>query len=927
MSSLEEISKTLRENVPVIFNQAQKKGAAHRKLVLALYKLQMQCAKISDPENDSYVGEEAFNEEFIRNLNKLLAVKKREQCVDRSMKLIATFVQLAYEKDTQMLEELKKGKKSDDVFGQDNEDEYEAEETVFSRFIEFLICYLLRGFSAKEKMVRLRCCQLVAMTITCLGEMDESLYIELVKKLSDRIRDKESSIRVHAAISLSKLQGSDDSAEGQAVTKRLLRLLHYDPNAEVRRAVLLNIAKTKTTLPYILERASDVDVTNRKYFFLRVLPVVDFRALSIESREKVLTAGINDRDPNVKQACVRMLGETWLQTVDQNLLELIESLDVVDSPIADDAIKALFQTYPEIPNNLTFNDEILDNLTPETSFLIRMTLEHFSNENDNERLDASLPEVLKLAQLTSSFVSKLENETDEDLLIDHEYVIRQLLMITRLSDFPDELGRRHVLTLMRQMLVLPGIPENSIEIITDILKKLSISERDFTSMVVEVLSDIRESVDSDVDPNNDEAKQEQIVILIKCLVIIKYLLQRCQEPLNQNTSIYGLLSEYIVPAIQSSESMLQGYGVQCLLLCCVLDKTLAVDNITLFIQAAMEGTIELCIMSLKALLDLTFVHGIQELSANLEAGQLLELLLAQLEHENDEIQSIACEGLAKLLYAHRIAEPAPAIEKLLVLYYHPSTISNHVLRQSMAYFFPAYCYSHSDNQSAMQSVAVEVLSELTTALEEYPDAQGVTPANQISQQLVAWCDPRIAQTLSSLQGGKPKSYIKMDKYSQMGNEALKKLFVSPLAVRKSMIQFLNRLALDESTPIITCQQLFIYTRAAIQKPVVTDALSKNALVRFEKGLLKILGVEDSDDVNIESWLEDPEMEEVFDFIAGIAEGGEEYSDDDNDNDNGDEEESDTPNPDASVTSKAREPDDSNDEQTAKADISKRRRIS
>ncbi|KAJ1674476.1 chromosome condensation complex Condensin, subunit G, partial [Spiromyces aspiralis] len=669
MVSLPEIQTILRESIPSLFNQAQKVGASHRKLVLALYKLQMQSAKVASAKDD-FAGEDAFGNEFIRNLNKLLAVKKREPCVDRCMRFISAFVQLAYEKDIEYLEKRRPTQSAADNSDiENNNDEEVVEETVFSRFIEFLICYLLRGFNAKEKMVRLRCCQLVAMTVTCLGEMDEELYLELVSKLSERVRDKEANIRVQAAVSLSKLQGSEGDDEARRVTKRLLLLLHHDASAEVRRAVLLNIVKSNVTLPYILERVRDVDAINRKYLFLRVLPTIDFRALSIEYRERILSAGINDRDPGVRRACVQLLGESWLQTVDQNLLELIESLDVVDSPIADDAIKALFNMYPEIPENMDFVEEIWNNLTPETSFLIRVTLEYFAGKGDeSNKLDEMLPEVLKLANYLSSFVKKLEDEDDEELLPDHEYVIRQLLMVTRLSDFPDELGRRHMLTLMRQMLVLPEISESSIEIITDILKKLAINERDFTSMMAEVVSDIRESLIENMSSDDEESKQEQIITLIKCLVIIKYLLQRCQEAstsLSQNSSIYGLLSEYAVPAIQSSEAVLQEYGVECLALCCVLDKTLAADNIELFIQAATEGSINLCTTALKALLDLTFMFGIADISINLEQGQLLELFLGQLESDNPEIQALIVQGLAKLLYAHRLPEPSRILERLL----------------------------------------------------------------------------------------------------------------------------------------------------------------------------------------------------------------------------------------------------------------------
>ncbi|KAJ1951758.1 chromosome condensation complex Condensin, subunit G, partial [Linderina pennispora] len=470
---------SLRSVVPGIFDAAQRNSTGLRKHAVSLRKLQVQCHEFDKAE---LTGEAAFNKEIIRNLNKMLAVKKREPSADRVVKLLATFVQVSYEKDQQAAAKEKAQKDKDDVFGADDDDE-EEEDSVSSRFVELLIRYLLQGFQAKEKMTRLRCCQIVAMSVTCLGEIDEELYFDLIKKLSERIRDKEAGIRVHAAIALSKLQSGED-AEGGEVTDSLLNLMQHDPNAEVRRAVLLNIEKNTATLPLVLERARDVDATNRKCLFLKVMPSLDYRLLSIEDRERLLTAGVNDRDANVKRACVRMIGESWLTYADQNLLELTAALDVVDSPNAAKVMQALFTAYPEIPENLQFDEELWNNLSPEMAFVIRSTLEFFNERKDTDRMDQHLPEAMKLAQLMEVFGAKLEAATDDESRPDIEFVIHQLLLIAKMSDFPDELGRREMLTLMRKMLLVPEIPENNIEAIADIIRKLSINEQDFIRIMV-----------------------------------------------------------------------------------------------------------------------------------------------------------------------------------------------------------------------------------------------------------------------------------------------------------------------------------------------------------------------------------------------------------------------------------------------------------
>ncbi|KAJ2889187.1 chromosome condensation complex Condensin, subunit G, partial [Coemansia aciculifera] len=320
------------------------------------------------------------------------------------------------------------------------------------------------------------------------------------------------------------------------------------------------------------------------------MPPIHYRLLSIEDRERLLVAGVNDRDVNVKRACVRLVGESWLTFAGENLLTLTSSLDVVYSPVASKVMQALFTAYPEIPENLQLDSEMWENLTPDMVFIMRSTLEYFFERKDADQTDKHLPEVMKLAQLLESFGAKLETEENEELRPDLEFIIHQLLLIAKMSDFPDELGRRQMLTLMRKMILVPEIPENNVEAITDIIRKLSINEQDFIRIMVEVVSDVREMAPTaDDDADEQDMLSEAVLVSIRCLIIIKYILQRCFDALSEGSSVYGLLSECIVPAVQSSDQVLQEFGIECLALCCLLDKGMAIDNLSLFVKAASNG--------------------------------------------------------------------------------------------------------------------------------------------------------------------------------------------------------------------------------------------------------------------------------------------------------------------------------------------------
>ncbi|KAJ2242760.1 chromosome condensation complex Condensin, subunit G, partial [Coemansia sp. RSA 475] len=365
-----------------------------------------------------------------------------------------------------------------------------------------------------------------------------------------------------------------------------------------------------------------------------------------------------------------------------------------------------------------------------------------------------------------------------------------------------------------------------------------------------------------------------LLVGIKSLIIIKYILQRCFDPLSEGSSMYGLLTECVVPAVQSSETVLQEYGIECLALCCLLDKSLAVDNIILFAQAVKQGSGELHAKGLAALLDIAFMYGIADLAPSLgEPSDFVSLLYSELESEDERIQATAGEGIAKLLYAHRIPDPSDVLEELLVLYYHPDTSANDALRQCLTYFFPAFSYMAHDNQAVMQQVAVRAVCRLAGVLKQQnSDAQSGATHGQAAQQIVTWSDPRILDAIAAMSSSSSvRTSVRMGTYSQIAVDALKRIFSESPPTRKVLVQMLNKLALDENTPHTHLQQMFVLVRTLAQQGLFSDMISRNALAKFEALLLKLLEVESADDVNLESWLEEPEMVPIFEFISSLDE--------------------------------------------------------
>lgn len=94
----------LQSAVSTIFASAQRTTAGHRKLATNLRNIHEQCVDargIGASTGGGRAGEKAFGREFIRNLNKVLLVKKGEVVGDRCLRFCELFVRQAVEKGMQ----------------------------------------------------------------------------------------------------------------------------------------------------------------------------------------------------------------------------------------------------------------------------------------------------------------------------------------------------------------------------------------------------------------------------------------------------------------------------------------------------------------------------------------------------------------------------------------------------------------------------------------------------------------------------------------------------------------------------------------------------------------------------------------------------------------------------------------------------------
>lgn len=555
---------SLRRAICTVFSDSQKSTAGHRKCVISLRKIQEACCY--EPVNqkkgkqDDDFEEEDFNGEFVRCTLRMMAVKKSEPAGDRVVRFLGTFLNAASQKDNELL-------------SNEDEEDTTVPETPTARLTTKLLGTLLPLLQVKDKTTRFRATQMTSHIINSLDSLDDTLFHQLRLNLLKRIHDKEAPVRLQAVYGLGRLaaevddddenEDSDsDNESGHGVLVKLLDILQNDPAAEVRRNLLLNLPLTKEVLPYLLERARDLDSATRRALYARLLPALgDFRHLSLTHREKLLRWGLRDRDEKVREATARLFRERWIEDcaampadnaaegeeqAQQNyqaadpsldaLLELLERIDIInsggESGIAQIAMKQFWQGRPDYVDYVSFPDSFWEDLTPELAFVAR-TFNDFCRTSGKEDgytgpraldvlVEEKLPEVTKFGFLLERELNKLidtireaateqDEEADEDS-VQREFVVEQMLHMAQTFDYSDEVGRRKMFGLMREALALPELPEESTRMVVEVLRLVcgedAKGEREFCGIVLEAVAEVHDTIMGD-DENEDPDSTEE----------------------------------------------------------------------------------------------------------------------------------------------------------------------------------------------------------------------------------------------------------------------------------------------------------------------------------------------------------------------------------------------------------------------------------
>ncbi|XP_053712773.1 condensin complex subunit 3-like [Synchiropus splendidus] len=507
------------------FQRAQKSHNNKAKLVAGLKR---SYSKLEDKT--------LFHEEFIHYLKYAMIVYKREPAVENVIEFVARFAS--------SFQSQPKTEEQDEEEDQ-AEDEDEDED---HPFLSFIFNFLLESHKASSHAVRFRVCQLINKLLGSMAEnaqIDDDLFDSIHQAMLIRVTDKFPNVRIQAALAMTRLQQPADP-DCPTINAYML-ILENDSNAEVRRAVLSCIAMSPCTLPKVIKRTRDVKENVRKLAYQVLAEKVHIKALSIAQRVSLLQHGLHDTSEAVRDMVCSCLLPAWLQRLGGNIIELLHRLDVENcAETALDTLKAVFGATPA--NQLLQNKPELDNrkliptqaLTCENVLLWRALCEFIKCKGDegDELLEQVLPDAATYAEYLFGYLKSVPALTEEqradfsqlELVMIKEFISQQLIHLIGCLDTNEEGGRKRVLAVLQEMLVLPQTPSSLVFLLAQKLISLVSDDQRRIQLVAEIISDLREPMmepPQQVDENESRRQQVQLAGVKVQIIEVKQTLEEC----------------------------------------------------------------------------------------------------------------------------------------------------------------------------------------------------------------------------------------------------------------------------------------------------------------------------------------------------------------------------------------------------------------
>lgn len=295
-----------------------------------------------------------------------------------------------------------------------------------------------------------------------------------------------------------------------------------------------HLCLTDDTKSEIITRSRDIIAEVRCAAFQRATRNCDIRHLTVPQRVQLVGDGLRDREPSVRKACLELL-KKWLENEskddlsDTDLLCQFLSLFGVERQGAEPQVALIanelillrpgFQvpeTFPAGNSDATAKD-----YTSEIALLWRVTAEKLKKDSKDIELDEIMPELRDFCEYIKYLTENRKT-----------FALKQILLLLDLSDLADEVGRRHLSSLLREIVgvaqptdddnelaagsevkVIPIILDHELAtLVVHQMRRATPDAADFVRQINELKADLQDHLQIDDDLRQrllDEEKQLQ----------------------------------------------------------------------------------------------------------------------------------------------------------------------------------------------------------------------------------------------------------------------------------------------------------------------------------------------------------------------------------------------------------------------------------
>ncbi|AFN83476.1 chromosome condensation condensin complex subunit G [Encephalitozoon romaleae SJ-2008] len=318
-----------------------------------------------------------------------------------------------------------------------------------AEFVFKVLFYLVK--LTESKVVKIRKNSLCILKLAMDVVQPESIDEGVLGKISERLFDKEKSVRKEALRLLSGYQemGLNRNVKVVNLFKDIVR---YDPNDEVRTLALSLISVNQSTYGCIVERCMDINGAIRKMFYEHCLPGIDLKNLSQDKRILLMEKAVLEREFDAKGLLVDSIVSAY--RLPSELRPMCASFYSRSSQkYLETLLKGIFE---RVGYEKEF-EYLLSNPSEENTFLSRIELSYI--EELFGRDDLGLPSLESFVSVMYQSCLSVVESLDAPERGAQVEIMKNLFRIARFYDFFNETSRKYILSTVYKLLAKNSVEE------------------------------------------------------------------------------------------------------------------------------------------------------------------------------------------------------------------------------------------------------------------------------------------------------------------------------------------------------------------------------------------------------------------------------------------------------------------------------------